>query len=411
MRSVCPSRLLSLSLCLVTLTGVVSCGSSATSPSAADAGSGSLDAITADAITVDAIAADAQSVADGASTAFADDAPDGLSTAAQGQPIDAPDGRWTWVPFPDAFCANGTTTGLGVNLRRTSPRVLIYLQGGGACWSDITCNTLMTAVNFATGYSAATFAGESSALGPLSSPGGFFDRSSQTNPFKDYSYVYVPYCTGDLHAGSNVVQYGTATAMHVGSRNLSAFLNRIVPTFSTAERVYLAGSSAGGFGALINWWKTQAAFGGVRVDMIDDSGLLMPPDIAAQGNGAEPVQRTQWNLAATLPPGCADCGTNSAALYEFYAKAFPTHRAALLSHEPDPVIASFDGITLAQFTTGLEEVLTRQLAPNPNFISFVAGTSGHVLWSSPSLAVNGVTVEQFLTRMANDDPAAANVHF
>ena len=38
---------------------------------------------------------------------------------------------------------------------------MIYLEGGGACWSDLTCYSLMTASNFASGYSESNFTGES----------------------------------------------------------------------------------------------------------------------------------------------------------------------------------------------------------------------------------------------------------
>ncbi len=34
-----------------------------------------------------------------------------------------------------------------------------------------------------------------------------FDRGDGDNPFADASYVFVPYCTGDLHAGSRVAMY------------------------------------------------------------------------------------------------------------------------------------------------------------------------------------------------------------
>jgi hypothetical protein len=36
--------------------------------------------------------------------------------ASLGNPITAPEKFWTWVPFADAFCMEGTTTGIGVNL-------------------------------------------------------------------------------------------------------------------------------------------------------------------------------------------------------------------------------------------------------------------------------------------------------
>ena len=33
-----------------------------------------------------------------------------------GAGISAPDGEWTWIPFPGTRCMNGSETGLGVNL-------------------------------------------------------------------------------------------------------------------------------------------------------------------------------------------------------------------------------------------------------------------------------------------------------
>jgi hypothetical protein len=57
-------------------------------------------------------------------------APDSSDGAAQGQPITAPDRVWTWVPFPNAFCADGAPTGIGVNLASGSTRVLILPRGG-----------------------------------------------------------------------------------------------------------------------------------------------------------------------------------------------------------------------------------------------------------------------------------------
>jgi hypothetical protein len=325
-------------------------------------------------------------------------------------PIQAPAEQWTWVPFDDAFCANGSTTGIGVNLTTKSSRVLIYLEGGGACWSDLTCNTLMTASNFAGGYGATNFTAESTSTSYLAEPGGFFDRAAAANPFKDYSYVYVPYCTGDIHAGNNVVQYGTKTAKHVGFQNMSAYLARLVPTFPSADRVILAGSSAGGYGSTYNWWQTQQAFGKIRVDNLNDSGTPMPADIAALGNGAGPTQSTQWNLPATLPPGCTGCAQSLDAMFTFYAKAFPNQRGALLSYTKDAVLPSFYGITTDQFTTGLEEEATSQLDPNPNLHYFFVDAMGHVLWFNPALTTKAVTLQQFITQMVTDDPAWASVH-
>ena len=332
---------------------------------------------------------------------------------ALGQPITAPSEQWTWVPFPDAFCANGASTGIGVNLSTASSRVLLYLEGGGACWNDLTCYTLMTASYFTTGYGEGDFATESKDATYLALPGGFFDRTAAANPFKDYSYVYVPYCTGDIHAGNNVFKYPSGTAHHVGFTNMTAYLKRIVPTFPSADRVIIAGSSAGGLGAAYNWWQAQQYFGSTRVDLIDDSGTPMPPDVEAMGMGEAQI-RTTWNLAATFPPGCTGCATRVDAILGFYAKQFPTHRASLLSYVQDSVLPNFYGITTAQFSTGLAEEISTYVTPDSNFQYFTNPGSGHVVWFKPTLATTtasgDVTVQQFVTKMVTDDATWTSIH-
>jgi hypothetical protein len=324
-----------------------------------------------------------------------------------GQPLTAPSEQWTWVDFPNTACGNGTPTGLAVNLTTKSSRVLIYLEGGGACWSDITCYTLMTAAHFTTGYGQTAFATDQAVL---ALPGGFFDRSAAANPFKDYSYVYIPYCTGDVFAGNNVMAYPSGMGHHVGYANMTAYLERIVPTFPSAERVYIAGSSAGGLGAAYNWWQTQQFFGTIRVDLIDDSGTPMPPDIEAKGMG-EAQPRAVWNIASTLPAGCSACMTSLSALIGFYVQEFPDHRGALLSYVNDSVLPNFYQITTAQFAMGLNELLATYFKPNPELQSFTVDASGHVLWFGPTMAGEPAflpQLQQFLTQMVTDDKAWAS---
>ena len=327
-------------------------------------------------------------------------------------PLTAPSEQWTFVPFDNAFCANGNTTGIGVNLSTKSTRVLIYLEGGGACWSDLTCYTLQTASYFTSGYGPTDFMTESTDKTYLALPGGFFDRTAAANPFKDYSYIYVPYCTGDIHAGNNpAMMYNTATAKHVGFANMTAYLERIVPTFPNADRVILAGSSAGGFGAAYNWWQTQKAFGTTRVDLIDDSGTPMPADIESQGFG-EANERMAWNLAATLPPGCTGCTQTLDALLGFYQQQFPTHRASLLTYIQDSTLPTYFGISEAAFEQGLMEDLSMFFTPGTGFNYFSVNAMGHVLWFSPTLTATtgGATLQQFVTQQVTDDKSWTSVH-
>jgi hypothetical protein len=406
----------SLSIGLLFLGIVAACGGGGGGSPSGQGGDSGVEASSGDASSGDAsgggdrgglrdAARDAPT--EGASDAGHHDASDGgEGGVVLGMPITAPAGQWTWVPFPDAFCGDGSTTGLGVNLSTASSRVLVYMEGGGACWDELTCYSLMTAANFTAGYSQTNFTTDTANAGYLAMPGGFFDRTSATNPFKDYSFVYVPYCTGDIFAGSNVTTLGTHTAHFVGYANMTAYLKRVVPTFPGAERVYLAGSSAGGMGALFNWWQTQALFGPVRVDLIDDSGTYMPADEPVQDL---PTENAAWNLVANAPPGCTKCATDRSTLYSLFAAASPMHAGALLSYVQDTTLPTYYGITTMQFEQGLSEVLANDFTPTTNLKYFTNPAAGHVLFFTPQLTTTTVTLEQFLAQMVTDSPSWANV--
>jgi len=313
--------------------------------------------------------------------------------------ITAPADTWSFVRFWDAFCANGASTGIGVNLQPSSNKVLIYMEAGGACWSDLTCYILFSAVNFTTGYGPAQFQGD---LPTLKMAGGFFDRASVTNPFRDYNYIYVPYCTGDAHIGRNVVQIqgfqGTPQqTSFLGGSNFKAYLARLVATFPKATQVVLAGSSFGGMGAVVNWGETQNAFASAQVDMIDDSGTFMP---ASEGAGFVKIGAAAWNVNAAVPAACGGClASGLAELYAYYAKSFPKDRGALLSYQQDSVLPTFYDIDESQFIAGLDGDLLTYFKPTPNLRYFVDAASGHVLWFTPQLTSNGVSVESFVNKM------------
>lgn len=325
------------------------------------------------------------------------------NTLPPGEPIVTPKEQWTWVPFDNAFCANGSTTGIGANITDKSDKVVIYLMGGGACWSELTCYALQTAVNIDTGYGEAQFDSDSKGLN-----GSLFNRDDPNNPLKDASYFFVPYCTGDVHGGDNpAAMYGDKPTMHVGFKNMTAYLSRIVATFPNVERVLLSGSSAGGFGAALNWWQTQAAFGEARVDLIDDSGPPLPPPYLSES--LEGQWRAAWNLNATLPAECAECQSELSATLPFYATNLPKNRAALLSYTKDKVIASYFTITETKVAEGLG-VLAQDLDPFDNFRYFYVDGNSHVLLGDPAgISQNGVVLQTWITQMLSDDPAWVSV--
>ncbi len=108
----------------------------------------------------------------------------------------------------------------------------------------------------------------------LFEPGSIFDRDAPGNPYRDHSFAFIPYCTGDFHSGDREAEYGIH---HVGYRNMGLYLERLVPTFCGASDVTLVGSSAGGFGTVFNYDRVRQAFAPRRVDLVDDAGPSTSP--------------------------------------------------------------------------------------------------------------------------------------
>lgn len=310
-----------------------------------------------------------------------------------GPPITAANETWTFVAFPEARCGNGTSTGLAVNLTSRSSDVVIYLQGGGACWEPGNCYVIPTTTHFTDTMD------EAAVLAEARQNNFLFDRTRADNPFRDASFVYVPYCTGDLHGGTRQHTYSalgqTRFGHHVGALNVAAFLSRLVPTFSQARRVWLTGASAGGFGAVINWWRVQQAFGATRVDVLDDSGLLVDPADARYA-----TMRDNWGLQ--FPPGCAACDAGFSGFLGATAGVSGPAQLALLAYQQDNVVALYFGLTGAQLE---QRVNALRPAMAANQKSYQVSGTAHVLLGQNPLprADGGLLLTDWLARFAARD--------
>jgi len=249
-----------------------------------------------------------------------------------GEPITAPDMTWTWVPFPETQCRDGSAAGINVSLNSASDKVMIFLQGGGACFDSITCGTNPYDVS-------------NQKLGPT---GGLFAREQAENPVKDWNHVFVPYCTGDVHLGTKAegaVEGVTGVQRFVGRLNLEKFLHRIVPTFPNATQVLLTGVSAGGFGAAANTQFVQWTFGDIPLTVIDDSGPPMSTEYLPEC--LQEKWRTTWGFDDSLLADCgADCPNPNDYSIPFtlhIAKKFPDRMGGLIETTGDTVISLFYG--------------------------------------------------------------------
>ena len=309
--------------------------------------------------------------------------------------------EWTWVEVPGAVCGDGSPTGLAVNPGpEGSTDILVFLDGGGACWDALTCNALRTASRGPFGAAQFQVAVDAGRV-----EGTILDRTVEGSPFGAATLVYFPYCTGDVHWGDSDAAYGW---QHEGRTNLERGVAWLADHLPAPEKLVVSGSSAGGFGSLLAHDLARTRWRDAKGYLIDDSG---PPLI----EGAVPPElRAAWYLAwrldRTLTPFCAECTIDLSQALVALAEKYPDDRIALLSTREDEVIRSFFGLGLNPvaadvFEADLVELVDERIAPLPNARAFLVPGNGHALLEDfGAWSADATTLPAWIGHMVNDDP-------
>jgi hypothetical protein len=216
-----------------------------------------------------------------------------------------------------------------------SEDLLIFLQGGGACWSAF-CLAITAA--------------------PAGIPSTDLLRREEQNPLADWDVLYVPYCDGSLFAGDRDVDEdgdGAADRFHRGLANLSAALAAGHERFPTPRRIVLAGSSGGGYGTILAAFLVRYVWPGVRVDVLNDAGL----GVARDGDVAFlDTLIDDFGARSFIPEGCPECTARGhiTGLVRYLLDHDPDVRVAAISSWRDYVISEvFLGTTAEAFEASL----------------------------------------------------------
>ncbi|HEY1817329.1 MAG TPA: pectin acetylesterase-family hydrolase [Kofleriaceae bacterium] len=319
-------------------------------------------------------------------------ATDGAASTSDAGPI-APADQWTWIAVDGTTCGNGSVAGFGIDASGSGSDLWVYFEGGGACWDATTCFTENAAVNITTSYGSAQLATDTAAMVPDRSSGNFLAA---------LNYVFVPYCTGDIHAGDNVMSYGSAgTVHHTGATNTAAFVAKLQQAFPGAANIYVLGSSAGGFGATMNFHRFTTTWPSASVHLLQDSSPFVPFIASYQ------TLQTAWQIV--FPPGCTDCGSDFTSAFDAVATAHPNSRIGLLTFDDDATISAYFGYTTSLIPATMELVdghYTQALTKA--FV--VAGTSHTMLGDlSTVTAANGEVAQTWVTQWLVGDPSWATV--
>ncbi|MCX6130092.1 MAG: pectin acetylesterase-family hydrolase, partial [Proteobacteria bacterium] len=197
---------------------------------------------------------------------------------------------WEWFSVDGAQCRDGSEAGFFLRRRPFDNRLVIYLEGGGACFNSLTCAASPASVGD-------QFPGNE----------GIF-RERDDNPVSAWNFVHVPYCTGDIFAGTKTgvsVPGVRGKQNFVGFLNVQKILHRLHEMMPDVEEILLTGVSAGGFGADFHYAATRAQWPMTKVVLFDDSGIPLEDEWLSPC--LQQNFRKLWGMNAALPADCPEC--------------------------------------------------------------------------------------------------------
>lgn len=308
-------------------------------------------------------------------------------------------------------------------------KLAVFFNGGGACWDYTTCVASLQS-------QLPTYVPAMDASNTPVGAGGMFDLSRDDNPFKDWSIVFVPYCTGDIHWGSQDVTYtdptgqGPATTIH--HRGFDNFLvvrdwikRRFTErqhgggTSSDVNKLVVTGSSAGAYGASLAFPYLKQTIPGAKGYMLGDAGngVINDSFYTQALSGTNAVWAVRKNLPTWVPgiDNVLDVGAYGflPAYYSTLAHYYGKDRFAQYTTNWDAVQALFYNImentqNPAEWVNLTPEVFgtwnylmtqyTSATAGNSNYRYFVEPGCNHTLMRDPefysSTSAGGTTTFQ-----------------
>lgn len=309
-------------------------------------------------------------------------------------------GEWTVIHTEgETGCAFGTPFRFFHREGPDSSKLMVYFQGGGACWNWVSCSGM---------FDTSVVDDE------LAQYRGIFDFSNPGNPFRDYSIVFVPYCTGDVHVGDTVAQYGddawgAPPVEHRGYTNVTAVLDWVEDHLPQPERVVVTGASAGSYGALFHAPSVALLFPSAELIVIGDSGVPLLHDYSRilEQWGAGRRLRTHWGF--TKEPGGAEITLEGA--HEHLVRLRPEATVAQITTDRDAVQRAFyifsGSPNSREITLTLLQTLEERI---PSFRAFVLSGEQHGLMRADwfyLLDVNGVLLRDWIDDLVQRRPVVS----
>jgi hypothetical protein len=321
-------------------------------------------------------------------------------------------GKLKWYEVEGMACRDGSPTGVGVKIKNPK-KLAIYLNGGGACFNKPTCNSNPSSFNEADMFELFN-----------SAQNGIFDDGNLNNPIRDWSVLFIPYCTGDVHMGTKwqgrALDVSKPQAF-VGAYNFEKAIIFIQSYFKKqgVEEILIFGISAGGYGVYTNFLKLKQYFSNVKITLINDSGPLIN-DMQV----FSPIfQLGAVGIYGIIPPpgffnpDFFNYGFTPS-MHSYLSKRFPKDNFALISSLEDNVIRYFLGFTYANaedgrvpaedFKQALLNLRNEYLIPDTRWSTFYTkgDTHGQVQENDrfyENSTADGTTLNEFVARVLSGE--------
>ncbi|RLN58423.1 hypothetical protein BBJ28_00007441 [Nothophytophthora sp. Chile5] len=252
-------------------------------------------------------------------------------------------------------------------------KLMIFFQGGGACTDQDTC---------AFGLQCSLGASATFTTVATSSSAGVLNRSLESNMFKDWNIVFIPYCTGDVHAGSKVLPayesgieellgnpqcLGLDFPMHMnGYNNTQAALKWALENYPDPDSLVVGGESAGSLGAQLysahvaELWSVDTK--GTRYSILADSyvGVVPADHPGSQSLDYYGVCDVDLGMPATIVAACQAETATTTEMVESLLEAEPQGNWLFINSKGDETQRYFyalleDGIEGYPFTDLISE--------------------------------------------------------
>jgi hypothetical protein len=282
-------------------------------------------------------------------------------------------------------------------------KVMFFLEGGGACFDATTCGPDSNAFKRTVGD------------GPTTRHDGIFDLANPKNPFKDWSIVYVPYCTGDIFLGDAQHDYGNGVVIeHRGSVDATAALQHLAATFPDATQLVVAGESAGA--------APDPLYAGLAADLLPKASIT----ILADGAGAYPdvpainaLIGGLWGTMNAVPdwPETKGMTAEQWSLPGMFVKAHQ-HAPRIVSARHDyafdqtqTFFANLAGFDASNLVTLIDQNEREIEKGGVDLLSYISPGTSHTVIGLPGFYTetqNGVSLLDWVTALVADQPVKDN---